>query len=316
MALWHRDHGGHRVGAGLIHHSDAGSQYTSIAFTAHLAAEGIVPSIGSVGDALDNALMESAIGLYKTELTGRRGPWRDLAHAGMETAGYLHWFNNRRIHSAIGDVTGLSGRPPGTPHAAGKDGKNEKEAACAAGFPEMGCRAVVRAPRWYRPAPPASTVLRIALARDGLRPRLTPETSGGPQRQQSGQPKGAAPGEQRRPPARHAAGQALHRHPERRDTGTRQPPLDTSGHLFDYVNRQKNYKADRRSAAELSLNRSRGAPDRLGVLSRRATVTMPRRPDSSCRQLAARTQACCATLHIAHTARSSRLRAASPQRSH
>jgi len=105
MALWHRDHGGHRVGAGLIHHSDAGSQYTSIAFTAHLAAEGIVPSIGSVGDALDNALMESAIGLYKTELTGRRGPWRDLAHVEMETAGYLHWFNNRRIHSAIGDVT-------------------------------------------------------------------------------------------------------------------------------------------------------------------------------------------------------------------
>ena len=71
MALWHR---ARRApgGAGLIHHSDAGSQYTSIAFTAHLAAEGIVPSIGSVGDALDNALMESAIGLYKTELTGAR----------------------------------------------------------------------------------------------------------------------------------------------------------------------------------------------------------------------------------------------------
>ena len=81
------------------------AQYTSIAFTAHLAAEGIVPSIGSVGDALDNALMESAIGLYKTELTARRGPWRDLVHVEMETAGYLHWFNNRRIHSAIGDVT-------------------------------------------------------------------------------------------------------------------------------------------------------------------------------------------------------------------
>ena len=96
MALWHRDHGGHRVSAGLIHHSDAGSQYTSIAFTAHLAAEGIVPSIGSVGDALDNALMESAIGLYKTELIARRGPWRDLAHVEMETAGYLHWFNHRR----------------------------------------------------------------------------------------------------------------------------------------------------------------------------------------------------------------------------
>ena len=104
MALWHRDHGGHPVRAGLIHHSDAGSQYTCIAFTAHLAAEGIVPSIGSVGDALDNALMESAIGLYKTELISRRGPWRDLAHVEMETAGYLQWFNNRRIHSEIGDV--------------------------------------------------------------------------------------------------------------------------------------------------------------------------------------------------------------------
>jgi len=49
--------------------------------------------------------MESAIGLYKTELITRRGPWRDLAHVEMETAGYLHWFNHRRIHSAIGDVT-------------------------------------------------------------------------------------------------------------------------------------------------------------------------------------------------------------------
>jgi putative transposase len=105
MALWHRARAGRRPGPGLVHHSDAGSQYTSIAFTAHLAAEGIVPSIGSVGDALDNALMESAIGLYKTELTGRRGPWRDLAHVEMETAGYLHWSSHRRIHSAIGDIT-------------------------------------------------------------------------------------------------------------------------------------------------------------------------------------------------------------------
>ena len=47
MALWHRDHGGHPVSAGLVHHSDAGAQYTAIAFTAHLAAEGIVPSIGT-----------------------------------------------------------------------------------------------------------------------------------------------------------------------------------------------------------------------------------------------------------------------------
>jgi putative transposase len=104
-ALWHRSRAGRRPGPGLVHHSDAGSQYTSIAFTAHLAAEGIVPSIGTVGDALDNALMESAIGLYKTELVNRRGPWRDLAHVEMETAGYVQWFNQRRIHSAIGDIT-------------------------------------------------------------------------------------------------------------------------------------------------------------------------------------------------------------------
>jgi putative transposase len=102
------------------------AQYTSIAFTAHLAAEGIVPSIGTVGDALDNALMESAIGLYKTELISRRGPWRDLAHAEMETAGYAQWFNHRRIHSAIGDIT------PAEAEAAWYAEDHEKEAACAA----------------------------------------------------------------------------------------------------------------------------------------------------------------------------------------
>jgi len=124
MALWHRDHGGHPVSAGLVHHSDAGAQYTCIAFTAHLAAEGVVPSIGTVGDALDNALMESAIGLYKTELITRRGPWRDLAHVETETAGYLHWFNHRRIHSAIGDLT-----PAGAEAAwyAARDGDGEDQ---------------------------------------------------------------------------------------------------------------------------------------------------------------------------------------------
>jgi transposase InsO family protein len=66
MATWRRGHDGQPVTAGLVHHSDAGSQYTSIHFTEHLALEGIAPSIGSVGDAYDNALMESVIGLYKT----------------------------------------------------------------------------------------------------------------------------------------------------------------------------------------------------------------------------------------------------------
>jgi transposase InsO family protein len=68
MALWQRDRDGHPAVPGeLIHHSDAGSQYTSIRFAEHLALEAIRPSIGSVGDAYDNALMETINGLYKAE---------------------------------------------------------------------------------------------------------------------------------------------------------------------------------------------------------------------------------------------------------
>jgi putative transposase len=71
---------------GLIHHSDAGSQYTSFRFTTHLIEAGIDASIGTVGDALDNALMESTIGLYKTELIKPRGPWRSHAEVELATA--------------------------------------------------------------------------------------------------------------------------------------------------------------------------------------------------------------------------------------
>jgi hypothetical protein len=70
----------------LIHHSDAGSQYTSFRLAAHLAGQNIAASIGTVGDALDNALMESTIGLYKTELIKRRGPWRTLTDVELGTA--------------------------------------------------------------------------------------------------------------------------------------------------------------------------------------------------------------------------------------
>jgi putative transposase len=104
MATWRRDHDGHPVQKGLIHHSDVGSQYTSFRFTAHLLAEGIDASIGTVGDALDNALMESTIGLYKTELVNRQGPWRTLADVEAATAGWVEWYNARRLHSAIGYV--------------------------------------------------------------------------------------------------------------------------------------------------------------------------------------------------------------------
>jgi putative transposase len=104
MALWRRDRAGHPAGPGLVHHSHAGSQYTSFAFTAHLLEAGIDASIGSVGDAYDNALMESTIGLYKTELIKRRGPWRSLAEVELATAEYVDWYNNKRLHTAIGGI--------------------------------------------------------------------------------------------------------------------------------------------------------------------------------------------------------------------
>lgn len=104
MALWRRERAGHKPGKGLIHHSDAGSQYTSFAFTAHLIEAGLDASIGTVGDTLDNALMESTIGLYKTELIKPRGPWKILSSVELATAEYVDWYNARRIHTAIGDV--------------------------------------------------------------------------------------------------------------------------------------------------------------------------------------------------------------------
>jgi putative transposase len=105
MGLWQRDRAGVPVQPReLIHHSDAGSQYTSFRLATHLAKEKIAASIGSVGDALDNALMESAIGLYKTELIKRRGPWRTLAEVEIATAEYVDWFNSTRLHSELGHI--------------------------------------------------------------------------------------------------------------------------------------------------------------------------------------------------------------------
>jgi putative transposase len=94
--------------SGLIHHSDAGSQYTALAFTEELAAAGIAGSIGTVGDALDNALMESTIGLYKTELIvpgASRRNWTGLREVERETAEWVRWYNNERIHSSIDYMT-------------------------------------------------------------------------------------------------------------------------------------------------------------------------------------------------------------------
>ena len=65
-------------GDGLVHHSDRGVQYVSIKYTERLAAAGIEPSVGSVGDSYDNALAETIDGLYRAEVIRRRGPWRNL----------------------------------------------------------------------------------------------------------------------------------------------------------------------------------------------------------------------------------------------
>ena len=100
MAVWRR---GVRV-EGLIHHSDAGGQYTSVAYSERLASYGIAPSVGSVGDSFDNAMAESAIGLYKTELIRRHGPWRSPEQVEIATLEYIDWFNFRRLHGEIGHV--------------------------------------------------------------------------------------------------------------------------------------------------------------------------------------------------------------------
>jgi transposase InsO family protein len=94
--------GAHWTSEGLIHHSDAGSQFTSVAFTAELLEAGIAGSIGTVGDALDNALCESTIGLFKTEAIDDGGPtWTDRSAVEWQVARWVHWYNTRRLHSSI-----------------------------------------------------------------------------------------------------------------------------------------------------------------------------------------------------------------------
>lgn len=109
IALWDRERQGQPFDAGqVIAHSDAGSQYTSIRYTNHLALEGISPSIGSVGDAYDNALMESINGLFKAECMRtsvfHEGPFKTVADVEFATAGWVDWYNNRRLHSSLGMV--------------------------------------------------------------------------------------------------------------------------------------------------------------------------------------------------------------------
>ena len=110
MAIWQRDYHGHPIQPGSLRaHSDAGRQYTSLRYTERLALEGIQPSIGNIGDAFDNALMESINGLFKTECIRttvfNSGPWRNLADVEGATAGWVDWYNNQRLHSSLGYAT-------------------------------------------------------------------------------------------------------------------------------------------------------------------------------------------------------------------
>jgi transposase InsO family protein len=88
----------------LIHHSDRGTQYVSIRYTGRLAEAGIEASVGSVGDSYDNALAETIIGLYKTEVIRHRGPWRNLETVEFATLEWVHWFNHHRLLEPIGHI--------------------------------------------------------------------------------------------------------------------------------------------------------------------------------------------------------------------
>ena len=100
QALWaRRPDSGH-----LVHHSDRGSQYLSIRYTSRLHEAGIDPSVGSVGDSYDNALAETVIGLYKTELIHHQAPWKTRDQVEYATLEYVDWFNHRRLLEPIGHI--------------------------------------------------------------------------------------------------------------------------------------------------------------------------------------------------------------------
>jgi putative transposase len=105
-ALETRRREGHPVTPGAVHHSDAGVQYTSIAFGQHLLDAGIHPSVGSVGDAYDNALAETTIGLYKTECTRTGSPFHTGLHTVLDveraTATWVHWYRTTRLMHRLG----------------------------------------------------------------------------------------------------------------------------------------------------------------------------------------------------------------------
>ena len=100
MALGQRDHG---ADFELVAHTDRGSQYTSADYTQELDDAGVVASVGSVGDAYDNAMAESFVDTFKTELVADRS-WRSRSQLELAVVEYVAWFNHERLHESLGDV--------------------------------------------------------------------------------------------------------------------------------------------------------------------------------------------------------------------
>jgi len=110
QAVAFRARQGHPLTGGTVHHSDAGSQYTAVRFGKTLMLAGLTPSIGTVGDALDNALAETTIGLYKTECVRenspfRHGPITTLADLEEATSAWVTWYNNDRLMHRLGRIS-------------------------------------------------------------------------------------------------------------------------------------------------------------------------------------------------------------------
>ena len=101
QAIWQRKTADNKS---LVHHSDRGSQYLSIKYTERLAEAKIDLSVGTVGDAYDNALAECVIGLFKTEVINQIGPWKSMREVEWETLKWVDWYNNRRLLGPIGYI--------------------------------------------------------------------------------------------------------------------------------------------------------------------------------------------------------------------
>ena len=148
MALGTRKHLGH---VELVHHSDRGSQYTSADLHAVMAADGVLASVGTTGDAYDNAMAESLVDTYKTELIADR-VWRTATELELATVGWVGWYNNTRLHGELGDI------PPV---------EYERDALTAAGGKGLAARAggpSLRSPYGLptlEPAAPTATLLAV-----------------------------------------------------------------------------------------------------------------------------------------------------------